>query len=130
MSSKNTNLYDHPYLKNNINFCVSCGSKLIFRSWIEGDSSKQLCCSKTNCNYVHFLDPKLATGVITLLDNKLMLSRPFHDHRYYLKAVMGNPHTQLKHLDKLARLLNQSAKPCIGDSVPKYFIFENSSCSS
>ena len=73
MSSKNTNLYDHPYLKNNINFCVSCGSKLIFRSWIEGDSSKQLCCSKTNCNYVHFLDPKLATGVITLLDNKLIL---------------------------------------------------------
>jgi len=73
MSSKNTNLYDHPHLKNNINFCVSCGSKLIFRSWIEGDSSKQLCCSKTNCNYVHFLDPKLATGVITLLDNKLIL---------------------------------------------------------
>ncbi len=43
-----------------------------------------------------------------LLDQKFMLSRPFHNDRYYLKAVMGNPHTQKIHLDKLANLINQS----------------------
>ena len=45
-----------------------------------------------------------------LLDQQLMLSRPLHEGRYYLKAVMGNPHTQLIHLRKLANLLNQSAE--------------------
>ncbi|WP_320667586.1 pyridoxal phosphate-dependent decarboxylase family protein [Prochlorococcus sp. MIT 1307] len=44
----------------------------------------------------------------SLLDEKFMLSRPFHNDRYYLKAVMGNPHTQLTHLSKLANLLNHS----------------------
>ena len=73
MNLESCNFYDHPYTKNNINFCVTCGSKLIYRSWIEGDSSKQLCCSDEKCNYVHFLDPKLATGVLTLLGNKLLL---------------------------------------------------------
>ncbi len=43
-----------------------------------------------------------------LLDEKFMLSRPVHEGCYYLKAVMGNPHTQLSHLDMLAILLNQS----------------------
>ena len=43
-----------------------------------------------------------------LLDQKFMLSRPLHDGHYYLKAVMGNPHTQSSHLLKLANLLNQS----------------------
>ncbi len=43
-----------------------------------------------------------------LLDNKFMLSRPNHDARYYLKAVMGNPHTKKVHLIQLATLLNRS----------------------
>ncbi len=43
-----------------------------------------------------------------LLEENYMLSRPIHAGRYYLKMVMGNPHTQLRHLDKLASLLNQS----------------------
>ena len=47
-----------------------------------------------------------------LLDQKFMLSRPFHHDRYYLKAVMGNPHTKSNHLDELANLINQS----VGDS--------------
>ncbi|ABX08954.1 Pyridoxal-dependent decarboxylase family protein [Prochlorococcus marinus str. MIT 9211] len=43
-----------------------------------------------------------------LMDNKFMLSRPLLNDRYYLKAVMGNPHTQNSHLDQLSNLLNQS----------------------
>ena len=84
MNSESTNFYDHPYLKNNINFCVTCGSKLVYRSWVEGDSSKQLCCSNENCNYVHFLDPKLAAGIVTLLDNKLiLLKRAYNPRKNY-----------------------------------------------
>ncbi len=44
----------------------------------------------------------------SLLSQKLMLSRPMHQGRHYLKAVLGNPHTQLSHLDKLANILNSS----------------------
>ena len=44
-----------------------------------------------------------------LLDHNFMLSRPLHNGRYYLKAVMGNPHTKENDLRKLASLLNQSA---------------------
>ncbi len=37
-----------------------------------------------------------------------MLSRPIYENRYYLKAVLGNPNTQLKDLQLLARLINQT----------------------
>ncbi len=43
----------------------------------------------------------------SLLDQNFMLSRPLYKNRYYLKAVMGNPHTTLSHLDELAEILNQ-----------------------
>ena len=43
-----------------------------------------------------------------LLANKFMLSRPIYDDRYYLKAVLGNPNTQLEDLKSLADLINQS----------------------
>ena len=43
-----------------------------------------------------------------LLEQQLMVSRPLHQGRHFLKVVLGNPHTQLTHLDQLATLLNQS----------------------
>jgi len=43
-----------------------------------------------------------------LLDENFMLSRPLYDGRYYLKVVLGNPHTKCSHLDKLSEVLNQS----------------------
>ncbi len=45
-----------------------------------------------------------------LLAKKFMLSRPFHENRYYLKAVFGNPHTTTFHIKTLASLLNQSVR--------------------
>ena len=81
MNSESFDFQDHPYLKNNIKYCLTCGSKLIYRSWVEGDTSKQLCCSNSNCNYVHFLDPKLATGVVTLLDKKIILLKRAYNPR-------------------------------------------------
>jgi len=41
-----------------------------------------------------------------LLSEKFMLSRPLYQKRYYIKAVMGNPHTTFQHLDDLAALIN------------------------
>tara|TARA_Y100001968_G_scaffold160819_1_gene147104 strand:- start:64 stop:1440 length:1377 start_codon:yes stop_codon:yes gene_type:complete len=43
-----------------------------------------------------------------LLDKHFMLSRPLYRGKYYLKAVLGNPHTQSSHLEKLSRFLNDS----------------------
>ena len=43
-----------------------------------------------------------------LLESNFLLSRPKYQNRYYLKAVMGNPHTQTSHIDYLAETLNQS----------------------
>ena len=43
-----------------------------------------------------------------LLNNKFMLSRPFYQDQYYLKAVLGNPHTKTSHLDRLSEIINQS----------------------
>ena len=43
-----------------------------------------------------------------LLEENFMLSRPLYDGRYYLKVVLGNPHTKCSHLDKLSEVLNQS----------------------
>ena len=44
----------------------------------------------------------------SLLASNFMLSRPMYRNRHYLKAVMGNPNTELDDLKKLATLLNQS----------------------
>ena len=43
-----------------------------------------------------------------LYQNGFMLSRPHYKGLNYLKAVMGNPHTKLTHIDTLAELINQS----------------------
>ncbi len=43
-----------------------------------------------------------------LLEEHLMLSRPLHHGRHYLKVVLGNPHTKSSHLEKLSFLLNKS----------------------
>ena len=43
-----------------------------------------------------------------LLKNNFMLSRPHHNGRYYLKAVMGNPHTTKIYIEQLVDLLNRS----------------------
>ena len=43
-----------------------------------------------------------------LLKQKFMLSRPKYKNLYYLKAVLGNPYTKFSHLDRLAKILNES----------------------
>ena len=45
-----------------------------------------------------------------LLAEQLMLSRPLHEGRHHLKAVLGNPHTQPIHLERLAAVV--AAQPC------------------
>ncbi|KGG15358.1 MULTISPECIES: pyridoxal phosphate-dependent decarboxylase family protein [unclassified Prochlorococcus] len=41
-----------------------------------------------------------------LLEHGFMLSKPCYKNRTYLKAVMGNPHTKISHIDSLAELIN------------------------
>ncbi len=43
-----------------------------------------------------------------LLNKNFMLSRPLYKGRYYLKAVLGNPHTKLDDLELLSDLINKS----------------------
>ena len=45
-----------------------------------------------------------------LLKKNFMLSRPLYKGRYYLKAVLGNPHTKNDDLELLSDLINQSIK--------------------
>ncbi len=43
-----------------------------------------------------------------LLAHDLMLSRPRYQGRHHLKAVLGNPHTQPEHLERLAAVVGRS----------------------
>ena len=63
----------HPHLGGNIRFCVVCGSSLTYRVWEEGDGTMQLCCTSEGCNNVHFLDPKLAAGIIPTVRGKAVI---------------------------------------------------------
>jgi L-2,4-diaminobutyrate decarboxylase len=45
-----------------------------------------------------------------LLAEQLMLSRPLYQGTHHLKAVLGNPHTQPEHLERLASLV--AMLPC------------------
>ncbi len=69
----------HPHLGGNIRFCVSCGSELVYRTWKEGDGTMQLCCKNPECNHVHFLDPKVAAGVIPSIDGKAIIVQRAHN---------------------------------------------------
>ena len=42
-----------------------------------------------------------------LINNNFMLSRPFYQNRYFLRAVFGNYNTQESHIIKLSELLNE-----------------------
>lgn len=69
----------HPHLGGNIRFCVVCGSSLAFRAWEEGDGTMQLCCTGAGCNNVHFLDPKVAAGVIPTVEGKAVIVQRAHN---------------------------------------------------
>lgn len=69
----------HPHLGGNIRFCVVCGSSLTFRAWEKGDGTMQLCCTGADCNHVHFLDPKLAAGVIPTVGDKAVIVQRAHN---------------------------------------------------
>jgi ADP-ribose pyrophosphatase YjhB (NUDIX family) len=69
----------HPHLGGRIRFCVSCGAGLALRAWTEGDGTAQLCCTRPGCGHVHFLDPKLAAGVIAARDGKALLVQRRHN---------------------------------------------------
>jgi len=65
----------HPHLGGGVRHCVSCGAPLARRAWTEGDGTEQLCCTRPGCGHVHFLDPKLAAGVIPAVDGKAVILR-------------------------------------------------------
>ena len=69
----------HPHLGGGVKFCVACGSPLLFRPWTEGDGTMQLCCSAASCNHVHFLDPKVAAGVVATIGEEAVLVRRAHN---------------------------------------------------
>ncbi len=69
----------HPHLGGNIRFCVVCGSSLTFRAGEKGDGPLQLCCTGADCNHVHFLDPKLAAGVIPTVGDKAVIVQRAHN---------------------------------------------------
>ncbi len=69
----------HPHLGGAVRFCVVCGSPLTLRRWTEGDGAMQLCCSGVKCAHVHFLDPKVAAGVIATIQGGAVLVRRAHN---------------------------------------------------
>ena len=68
----------HPVLGGDIRFCVVCGAPLERRRW-QVDGSSQLCCTREGCNYVHFLDPKVAAGAIVSIEGKAIILRRAHN---------------------------------------------------
>ncbi len=63
-------------------------------------------------NYDHELSLDWSSSTKRLLIDKynFMLSRPIYNDRFYLKAVLGNPHTKEAHLKNLSMILNNSIK--------------------
>lgn len=79
MAESSSSPQAHPHLGGNIRFCVVCGSPLNYRPWEKGDGSMQLCCASSDCTHVHFLDPKVAAGVIPTVDGKAVILQRMHN---------------------------------------------------
>ncbi len=68
----------HPDLGGAVRHCVVCGAPLERRVWAF-DGTEQLCCTRPGCTHVHFLDPKVATGVIPTFGGKAILLQRAHN---------------------------------------------------
>lgn len=51
-----------------IAYCPHCGHKMITRQ--VGDRPRRTC---SNCNYVHYTDPKVGVGALVMQDHKVLL---------------------------------------------------------
>jgi len=60
-------------------FCPQCGGKLASRSLRAGDPSRLVC---EACDFIFYLDPKVATGVIVPFDGGIVLVRRAIDPSY------------------------------------------------
>ena len=69
----------HPHLGGEIRHCIVCGSTLTYRAWTKGNGSMQLCCTGEACSHVHFLDPKVAAGIISTLEGKAVILKRAHN---------------------------------------------------
>lgn len=57
---------------NLFSFCPRCGSRLVLRALKEHEPERLVC---EGCNYVLFLDPKVATGCIFEIEGRIALLR-------------------------------------------------------
>jgi len=51
-----------------IRYCLKCGSELITKK--VGDKPRRTC---SNCNYIHFTDPKVGVGILVISEGKVLL---------------------------------------------------------
>jgi len=64
-------IFDSPPEK--INFCIKCGSKVEFNLPTDGDENKRFICTK--CNFVHYQNPKIVVGTLSVHNNKILLCK-------------------------------------------------------
>ena len=64
-----------------MNFCYDCGSKLEKRI-PDGDNLERDCC--TECDSIHYTNPKVIVGTIPTKDNKVLLCKRAIQPRYGL----------------------------------------------
>ena len=73
---------EHGHHRNEPRFCPRCASPLV-EADVEG--KRRLRCS--SCDYVHFRDPKVAVGVVTGVNGKVLLARRGHPPRQGLWTI-------------------------------------------
>lgn len=64
-----------------MNFCRNCGSKTVDKVPLGDHQVRQVC---TQCNTIHYVNPKVICGSLTLWDNKVLLCRRAIEPRYGL----------------------------------------------
>ncbi len=58
-----------------INFCIKCGSNVDKTMPIDGDNQLRYICMNSNCQHVHYQNPKIVVGTISTYQNKILMCK-------------------------------------------------------
>jgi ADP-ribose pyrophosphatase YjhB (NUDIX family) len=68
------------HILDEVKYCIKCGSKVSYILPPDGDIYKRFVCN--NCQHIHYQNPKIVIGTISIFENKILLCKRGIQPRY------------------------------------------------
>ncbi len=76
----NQQLNTDTFLQDEIKYCIKCGSAVMLQMPPDGDNHLRFVC--TQCKHIHYQNPKIVVGSLSIYQNKILLCKRAIQPRY------------------------------------------------